>query len=342
MRKISVPFILLFILFAFTSCTGKAEYADYNYYAMNSPLNIRLSCKGEGKDTLGAISARCFKIVSEIEKDLSATAEDSFTFRFNSSTRGIAIGNGPFCDVISDSLSICDFTDGAFDPTVYPIVKLWDISNGGRVPTSEEINEALTHVGYEKLSLEEGFLSKSDGKTELDLGGIGKGYAVEKVTDYLKESGISYGLCSFKSTVGVFGHKPDNTDFTVTVCDPRDTSSNVLSVSLSDGFISSSGDYERFFEFDGVKYHHIFDRNTGYPAKSDIRSVTVLSDKGSYSDALSTALFTMGMDKSMEFYRKNAVSFEAIFITDDGIYITDGLKSSGAVTVLSDKYKILS
>ena len=160
--------------------------------------------------------------------------------------------------------------------------------------------------------------------------------------EYLPTAGVKYGLCSFGSTVGVFGSKPDGKKFRITVCDPDDTSKNVISLEIESGFVSSSGDYERYFEENGKRYYHIFDPSTGYPADSGVRSVTVCAADGALSDALATALFVMGVERSLEFYKSSGISFEAVFITDEGVYTTDGLKSGDTFSLLSEKYKLLN
>ena len=126
--------------------------------------------------------------------------------------------------------------------------------------------------------------------------------------------------------IGVFGTKPNSEKFKIGICDPDDASGVVGYLSISSGFISVSGDYERYFEENGERYHHIIDPATGYPAKSDVRSVAVYANNGAAADALSTALFVMGEEKALEFYGENKIAFEAIIINKNHeIILTDGV-----------------
>ena len=333
----------LISLSALTSCrAGKTEYSDSDYFVMNANMKLRLASSGASDDVLNSASAAAQKIASDIEKELSVNIAGTPAELFNSSDGGTEDPDGVFSAVLKTALDLAAATDGAYDPTIGALSSLWNINGGGPVPSEESIGDALSHVGYGKVSLENGKVYKDDSALRVDLGGIGKGYAVQKIVEYLPTAGVKYGLCSFGSTVGVFGSKPDGKKFRITVCDPDDTSKNVISLEIESGFVSSSGDYERYFEENGKRYHHIFDPSTGYPADSGVRSVTVCAADGALSDALATALFVMGVERSLEFYKSSGISFEAVFITDEGVYTTDGLKSGDTFSLLSEKYKLLN
>ena len=155
--------------------------------------------------------------------------------------------------------------------------------------------------------------------------GFGLGWIVCKVVTMLSEK-APYGMISFGGNVGVWGQKPTGGAWEIGIKDPFDTEGVVGKIRTDGGFVSVSGDYERFFEVDGKKYHHIFDPKTGYPVDNGLRSVAVYTKDAALGDALSTALFVMGYDKAMEFYNSGIYDFEALFITDNEILMTKGME----------------
>ena len=134
---------------------------------------------------------------------------------------------------------------------------------------------------------------------------------------------------SLGGNVRAVGSKPDGESWSVAVTDPDDNSKSIGTLKISDKAVVTSGGYQRYFEENGQIYHHIIDTKTGYPADSGLKSVTIVSDDDALADALSTALFVMGLEKSGKFYSENSSLFGAVFITDKGeIYVTDNLKDS--------------
>ena len=151
---------------------------------------------------------------------------------------------------------------------------------------------------------------------KIDLGGIAKGYTSSRIMDIFKENGITSGLVNLGGNVQALGTKTDGSNWRVAVQSP-------------DEAVITSGGYERYFEQDGVTYHHIIDPKTGYPAENGLVSVTIVSSDGTLADGLSTSLFIMGEEKAAEFWKAHSDEFEAILETDDGtIYVTEGLKDS--------------
>ena len=194
-------------------------------------------------------------------------------------------------------------TEGAFDHTLGDLIDLW---NRGVVPSSDEIETA------------------KDGN-KVNLSAIAKGAVSDAIVARLNRSESSSAIISLGGNVIAFGTKPDGNPWIVGIRDPKSDSNSYLgTVGVSDKFIVSSGDYERYFEKDGVRYHHILDGNTGYPAQSDLRGVTIVADNGALADAYSTALFVMGYEKALEFW-KNSSDFEAIFVFDDKVVATEGV-----------------
>lgn len=200
-------------------------------------------------------------------------------------------------------------TGGAFDVTVGPLLKTWRFFRGtGRLPKPEEVAATLAHIGWQKVRLDarNRTVSFTLPGVELDLGGIGKGYAIDGAARVLREAEITAALIlSGASSILAIGTPPGQEGWTVNVRDPRDAKKSVAQISLKDAALSTSGNYEKFFEAEGKTYSHIFDPRTGYPAQG-ILSTTVVGSTGTDTDALSTAFFVLGKEGTAHYLRKHS------------------------------------
>ena len=205
-------------------------------------------------------------------------------------------------------------------------------SDAPRVPSQEEIDALLPLVGGEHVHMDDAVML--DAGCAVDLGGIAKGYASQQVADILRAHGITSAVVSLGGNVYVCGSKPDGTPWNVGIQDPAGSGYAAM-VSLTDRFAVTSGGYQRYFEAeDGTVYRHILDPRTGRPADSDLLSVTIISDDGTAADAYSTALYVMGEQEAVSFWRAHG-GFELILITADGrLLYTPGL--SDAITKPED------
>ena len=219
-------------------------------------------------------------------------------------------------------------SNGAFDPTLGKIIRLWDIAGENpHVPDQSEIDTLLPEVGYEKIQMDGNNVTLLDGCT-LDLGAVGKGMGCDLIMDYLRSqpdvSGMILNLGG--SSVMTYGEKPDGSPWKVALTDPRDTEGDYLGAITLDAnqFLSTSGDYEKYFIEDGIRYHHILDPKTGYPVWNGLTSVTIICDQGYLADGLSTACFVLGMDAAKPLLEK--YDAEAVFVDEDkNVYVTSGL-----------------
>lgn len=306
------------------SCTGNGMYRNYRYFAMDTVVTICLPADMDEKQA-SAAADRCSRILSDIEMHLSSKNENGGVYILNHSEEHFS-ADDVIAEITAKSESIRVLTDGAFDYTLSPLIELWNVTGGGPVPAQSDISDALSRTGADKVRAGENGVELYDG-AGLDFGGIGKGYAAVLITEELKSSGIPYGMVSVGGNISVWGEKPDGTEYKIGIKDPENTDSVIGYVYLDAGFVSVSGDYERFFEENGKRYHHIIDGSTGYPAESGLHSAAVISSDGTEADALSTALFVMGEEKALEFYRLGKADFEAVLVADDGrIIMTDGIK----------------
>jgi len=343
-KKVLSSLLILAFIFTFSSCgdveepVEEPEYYSATFFAMDTEVTVRLARDTGETDSEGAtvyfddahlseIIKKCADMAEEKEALLSRTDENSALSMVNGEADCYLDINTELIDLINYSREISDKTDGAFDITVGTVTDLWNVTGESpAVPTDDAVAEALSHVGNDKLATNGTNLTKTDRKTKLDLGAIGKGYTLGKIIEYLKTTDVVYGVVSFGGNVGVFGSKNDW--YKVGITDALDKSKLCGYVYISTGYVSVSGDYERFFAVDGKKYAHIFDPKTGRPAESDITSVSVLCSDPSLADALSTALYVKGSDESLEFYRSGVYKFEAVIQKKDGsIILTDGLKN---------------
>ena len=344
-KKFTVLSILLSLLTVLCSCSlndtnSVGEYYSATFFAMDTEVTVKLARakSADGSSDcfedkyLSAIIKECADIASEKEAVLSRTKDDSVVSDLNAETDYFVKPDKEVLSLISKSNEISKNTGGAFDITVGTITELWDVTGSDpSVPADEDIQEALSHVGYEKIITDNEDLSKTDRETKIDLGAIGKGYTLGCIIDYLKTTDVLYGVVSFGGNVGVFGKKPNGAKFKVGITNAEDTTGVIGYVYIESGYVSVSGDYERYFVSDGKKYTHIFDPSTGRPAETDISSVAVICSDPSLADALSTALFVKGSEKSMNFYVQSVYKFEAVMQTEDGsIILTDMLNRDDA------------
>ena len=266
--------------------------------------------------------------VNRIDALLSVQNKNSEIYKLNRD-KSISAASDTLA-LVNRGIEIYTLTDGAFDITIEPLSRLWGFYTGleNRIPTQEEIDNALKFVGAENIKIDKSNIILNE-ETSLDLGGIAKGYASSIAAQILKERGVSSAIISLGGNIRTVGTKPNGSKWNIGITDPDDNTKEIGILSVSDTAVVTSGGYQRYFEENGQIYHHIIDTKTGYPAKSGLKSVTVVSKDDTLADALSTGLFVMGLEKSKEFYRKNSTLFEAVFVTDKNeVYITENLKNS--------------
>lgn len=349
MKKYAVFFLVIILVSILAGCGyEKKNPKDLQMFYMDTL--IEMSLFGEiSYDKYLEIEENCENIISSIEKKISKTIKNSTVSKLNNGNDFILYSDESEAtlevfNLIKEAFYIADITDRAFDPTVGLLARLWNITGreadtSTALPNESEIIEALEHSGTDKFEISSDGIKKIDSLAEIDLGGIGKGYAAQRVIEYLDSAELDYGWISVGGNIGVFGEKTDSEPFKIGIRDPDDSSGIVGFLYVKSGYISVSGDYERFVYIEGKRYHHIFDMKTGYSSESGLRSVAVHCGNGAYADALSTALFVMGHEAGIEFYNKNLIEFEAVFITSSGeIILTEGLKNEALFQLSSDKY----
>ena len=326
-KYLSLFLALAALLCSFPSCSADVgEYAEYNYFIMDTYVTIKLAREKNGSalddEYLSGVAEKCSEILVDIDSSISSHNTNSDVYRLNSDYDYILSADEKMLSLLDTAETVAELTDGAYDYTLGCLTELWNVTHSTTPPSQTKIDEALSHCGRDKIKITGERISKLDVSVKIDFGGIGKGMAAQQLLEYLDTTEVEYGLVSVGGNIGVFGRKADGEDYKVGIRNPRDTSDVIGYYYLTSGFVSVSGDYERYFEYEGKRYHHIMDPKTGYPAESGLSSVAVISSNGAAGDALSTALFVMGADRALEFYNEGKISFEAVMVTTDGEIIT--------------------
>lgn len=314
--------LALALLFSLAACSQSSSRSS-TFYLMDTVITVTLYTTDD--DLAEETFAQSRGLLNELDSLWARQKEGSEVARFNASYTAVSELDARTVSLLQTALALSEKTGGAFDITVAPLVDVWQIcGEEDRLPTAEELQAT---VGYGYLTLTDTTLAKSDPSIGIDLGGIGKGAAISLLIDYLGSTDVSGGLVSFGSNVAVFGEKPNGADFRVALRDPKDENGTVGTLTMRAGdILSVSGDYERYVTVNGQKYHHILDPKTGYPADTGLASVAVIAHDGALADALSTALFVMGLEDALTFYRSGVYDFEAVFVASDGtVTVTDGL-----------------
>ncbi|MCI8395337.1 MAG: FAD:protein FMN transferase [Acutalibacter sp.] len=290
-------------------------------FAMGS--YIQQTVYGKGGEEAAAQAAQ---EIGALENRISWRREHSDIALLNASA-----GNGPVSldpateSLLETALEVGEKSGGAFDVTIAPVSRLWDFDENPHLPEKEELAAARALVDYRQLALTPQGVSLSEGMA-VDLGAAGKGAACDKALAVYQEAGLAGGVAAAGGSVGLYGKKPGGSLWQISVRDPWGGGS-VGVLELEEGFVSTSGSYEKTFQQDGITYHHLIDPKTGYPAESGLVSVTVCSGSGALSDCLSTACFVLGEEKSLPLLE--SFSAQALFIHEDGsITCTPGLEEA--------------
>jgi thiamine biosynthesis lipoprotein len=334
-RLISLILVLSLLVGCGSATVAATEKFTQTVYAMDTVMSLTAYGPAAEEGLQKAATE-----IERLEHLLSTTDTGSDIWTLND--QGAALVDGETGKLIQRALEAAQLSDGDFDPTLGCLMELWGFRSNGsyQVPVPEELEKALEAAGYWKVSLEEtetGYTATVPDGCHLDLGGIAKGYTSQQVLEQLAQAGVTSAVVSLGGNVGTLGQKPDGSLWTVAVQDPSGEDSYIATLTLGGQeerwYAITSGAYERYFEQDGVRYHHILDPSTGYPADSDLLSVTVVSQDGTLADALSTALFVKGLQGALDFWRANSQDFDLILVTEAELYVTGDLSVSSQLDI---------
>ena len=315
-RKRILSFAAVALLAAAAVCALLFVQKRSRPYPMTEKTGIAMDtivgCKLYGAPA-GA-EAAALNVVSSLENAISRFREGSDVWTLNETG---SVKSTLLPALLAQCRPLEEQSGGAFDLTVGPLSTLWGFgTDDARLPAQSEIDRAKAAVDYTGLAAEGSTVTVREGQ-QVDLGSVGKGLACDMVKQYLQSAGVKGGVVSVGGSICVFGKKNDKGEpWTVAVKHPREENRFLGYVKLREGFVSTSGDYEQYFEQGGKRYCHLLDATTGYPAESGLCSVTVVCQNGMLSDALSTVCFLLGKEKSEPILK--AYDAAAVFVTVDG------------------------
>lgn len=331
MKKVTkfMPFLagfLVILIFIFSLINSSMKDASLSNFAMGSPVNIKVYGERNGDD----LCSNAFERISFIDRAyLSHNISTSAVSVLNAEKTIVA--DKWFSDYLDDCVELSEKSD-CFTLFSGEMKELWKIEDGGHIPSDDEIAKTLDNLKNTSLKIDSNTISITNGI--LDLGALGKGTACDEAIDYLKKQKVENALVTVGGSVGVIGKDP----YKIGVRNPFGGQSDYFAIlNITDCFISTSGDYEKYFEKDGIRYSHIFDARTGKPVQNDITSVTVVADNGTLSDFLSTAIFCEGIPSGL----KLADEFDAevvIVKKDKSVLITDGLEDK--LTIQDESFSV--
>lgn len=327
-----IPFcILLLTIFLLTGCTRYTEPIQRTSLFFDTYITITIYDAGADEKLLDA----CEELAAYYEECFSPTMEGSDLYKINHSGGQPVDVHPETAELIEDAKRYCALTDGQIDITIEPVSRLWDFSSqalsqdiGHTLPDAEMLDEALSHVDYNNVKIEQNTVTLLDPNTQISLGFIAKGYIADAMKRYLTDQGVQSALINLGGNILAIGNKgSSNQAFNVGIQKPfDDTGTPLMTLGLSDKSLVSSGLYERYFEYDGKLYHHILNPKTGYPIENELYGVTILSDSSEEGDGYSTTCFVLGLDEGKKLI-ESLDGIEAIFVTSDyQIIKTSGLK----------------
>lgn len=320
--------VIVFGIVSYDFISGRST-CEKTSVAMGTVVTVKLFGFG-AKNDLDKIETEINGLENSV---LSWRKEGSDVYRINKGS-GTQVSVSPdTVKIIGQCIDISDDCGGVFDITIGNVTKLWDFGgNNQRLPSDDEIKTALGSVGYKNVSISGNAVQIKKGQS-LDLGAVGKGFVCDKIKELLDKGRTKSAVVSVGGSLLIYG----NRTFSVGIVNPDNDKQSMGTLKLKDTCVSTSGNYEKYFEQDGKRYHHILNATTGYPATSEFKSVTVVCESGLISDALSTVCYIAGYRKSIEILKK--FDAEAVFIfNNNAVRVTDGL--SGKFTVTDDSYTL--
>lgn len=318
------------MLFGFSGC-GESQYKQDVIFAMDTEMT--LTAYGKYADS-GLSAARA--IISSMDSMLDPDLETSTVYTINHAKGEKTVVSGQIAQMLLAAKTVYEHSGGAFDPTIYPVVKLWGFADKKYyVPTEEEILAALDKLCFDELILTSfpstgTYTMSMPEYGQLSFASCAKGCAAANAVEAMRNAGVTSGIVSLGGNVQTLGLKPDGSKWNVAVTDPNNPSSYLGVLSVGEAAVVTSGGYQRYFEQGGNRYIHIIRPKSGHPVNNTLTSVTVICEDGTYADCLSTALFVLGESAALTYWRSygktDGGGFDMILVNDSGkITLTSGL-----------------
>ncbi len=321
-RKTAVRSAALALLTAvlLAGCSQPEEYQETSVYAMDTILRFQVLASPDSN-----VGEELREEVQRVNRLLSATDPDSELYRLNHREEETFTASQELADVLAGCLEISRETGGALNIALYPVTQAWGFTTGDyHVPDAATLSDAMEKIHWEEMEVDGTQVRLPEGM-ELDLGAVGKGYLTDCCVELLREAQVSSALLDLGGNIYAYGRKEDGTAWRIGIQDPFGDGL-VASFTAEDEAVVTSGTYQRYFEADGKRYHHILDSQTGYPVENGLESVTIVTESGFLADALSTALFVLGLEDSTTFWREQYPQVGVVWVTSQGeVYYTENL-----------------
>ena len=331
--------LLLFVPLLLSGCQTRTEpYATDTFFAMDTLISVTYSAQ-DGDVTTADMAG----VFEQIEKKLSRTIDNSSIARLNQEA-GLdpVVFDKESLSLVEQALSYQHLTSSAFQPTILPLVELWNIADQeAPLPSAGAVQFELNIINNTTVVIDHDqstvYLPLTG--SGLDLGGIVKGYAADQLMSYLQEAGIQHILINAGGGIQASGGKTEEDPWRIGLQDPINPQNGYFATyELNNGAVVTSGNYQRYKVVDGIRYHHIIDPSTGYPAESGIAAATIFSKNSVDADALSTAVFVLGIDKGFELIN-SLKDIECLIVTEDKqVLITAGLENR--ITIIDEEFMI--
>lgn len=327
------PVLLLLLLVTSCGVPNQDQGVTRTSYMLDTVIHITLY--GGKEEENEAILTQTMEEINRLEDLLSVEREGSDLDRLAKAAGREWVEISPECEeALTQAKTYWALSSGYFDVTTGPLIDLWHIRNGeGHYPTAEELAMTLPLISSEDLLVEKGRAYLAREGMKANLGAIAKGYIADRVKVFLLDRGVEHALIDLGRNILLVGGRPNGGDFRIGVQDPfhpEETSARHV-VKAVDKSLVTSGVYERYFEYEGVRYHHIMDPFTGFPADRGVVSATIISDESAQGDALSTACLLLGPEEGLALI-ESIPGAEALLIGEDG----QEWFSSGFETYLAD------
>lgn len=340
-RGATVAIVALLVILA--GCRSTSGPSTASEFLLGTIISVAVHDDLRDEAAIEAVFGR----VAEIEARMSTSVEDYDTTELLEVNRAAGAGavevSADTFAVLEAALHYSRITDGAFDVTIWPLVTLWGIGTGrDAVPSPERLEVARAMVDHTRLSLDPATrgVGLATAGMGVDVGAIAKGYAADEAERILRAAGVEKALLDFGGNILVIGTRPDDSPWRIGVQRPDAERTQFIGIIHAvDQTVVTSGPYERFFEQDGVRYHHILDPATGYPAQSGLEQVTIIAGRSMDADALSTSVFIMGFERGLELV-ESLEAVEAIFVTADReVFLSSGVGER--FTLTDESYRIV-
>lgn len=311
------PFSISFCALLFASlflfgCGTKKDIQKSGFY-FDTAISIRLY-----DEKYASQLEECFSIADNYQKLFDANDADSDIAHINAANGEWVTVSDDTVTLLNTALHYSELSGGSFDITIGSVSALWDFSGKNpTVPTDGQLKEACSHVDYHFIEIEGNRVRLTDPKTQLDLGGIAKGFIADKMKAYLQSEGITEGIINLGGNVLTVGPKEDGSDYHIGIQKPfAEDGTAIATLSVTDSSVVSSGVYQRYFYEGDTFYHHLLNPKTGYPFDNGLYGVTILSESSVDGDCLSTACFALGLEDGLSLV-ESLSGVEAMFITSD-------------------------